>query len=288
MKLKDLILPVITLVIVGILLGSQWKRVSEIRDENGKLHERTAEARVTNLASDPARPELLDPYEKTLDWETEAAAVFGLFTEDPAKAEARLSHLPADLRAEIFDKVDRFHKMGEGDEIAFSEIVRRQLDEKGRVAAITARAERVIIRGGDFAAVDEYLNSVYAAPDERERSAEAVARRYNEALLRKGEMSAAKLTAMREWVGRDAPGSVDRLTGEALGNAVNAVNARGGMDFAEASSLVLGYGESTGMDDVLHSFLNHLQPSPNNAEARKLAEKITDPGLREILRKRFQ
>jgi hypothetical protein len=215
----------------------------------------------------------------------ESAVVFGLFAADPAKAEARLSNLPPSLRADILSQADGFHKMGAQDEIALAEIVRRQLDESGRVTAISKRAGKVIGRGGDFAVVDEYLNSVYAAPDERESSAEAAARRYTDSLASKGEMSVWKLEAMRTWVGRDAPGSVDRLTGEALGTAVNST---AGMDFVEAASLALRYRESSGKDEVLQQFLSSLHPGPNNAEARKLAEKITHPISRDRLLRKFE
>lgn len=215
----------------------------------------------------------------------ESAVVFGMFAADPAQAEARLSSLPPDQRTEILGKADDFHKMGEGDEIAFAEIARRQLDEKGRVEAIAARADRVIIRSGDLAAVDEYLNSVYAAPDERERSAEGVARRHNEALARKGELSAAKLEAMREWAGRDAPGSVDRLTGEALAKAL----AGGGkMDFAEASALALKYHQSSGNDNLLYSFLGNIPANDHKSEASRLAERISDPENRELWLRKFE
>lgn len=215
----------------------------------------------------------------------ESAVVFGLFAADPARAEERISKLSPELRAGVLRQADIFHKMREGEEIAYAEIARRQLDEKGRVAAIAGRAEKVIGNGGDFAEVDEYLNSVYAAPDERERTAENVARRYAQSLAMKKELSATKIEEMRLWAERDAPGAAGRLSGEALGSAVK---MGGDMDFAEASAIALRYRESDGNDDALHSFLSHLDPSKNRAEARKLAETITDPAKRENLLRRFE
>jgi hypothetical protein len=227
---------------------------------------------------------------KSLDGENavrtrfESAVVFGWFAADPAKAEARLSKLPPSLRADILAQADSFHKMGAQDEIAFAEIVRRQLDEEGRVEAISKRAGKVIGKGGDLAAVDNYLDSVYAAPDEREKSAVTVARQYNESFARKGEMSAEKLEAMRSWVGRDAPGSVDRLTGEALAKALA---GGGGMDFAEASKHALEYRETSGTEEPLIHFLSGIPQGPYKAEAMDLLEKISDPAERRALRHRF-
>lgn len=215
----------------------------------------------------------------------EAAVVFGHFAADPAKAEARLSDLPPEMRADILAQADAFHKMSAGDEIAYAEIVRRQLDAKGRVAAIAERAGTVMAAGGDYAAVDEYLDSVYAAPDERERGAERVARESAEKLAGKGKLGAPDIEEMRIWAGRDAPGAVGRLTGHALGMAAK---PGGGMDFTEAAALAARYRESDGNDDALHSFLSMIDPKANRAEARKLAETIIDPGKREILLRRFE
>lgn len=215
----------------------------------------------------------------------ESAVVFGLFAADPAQAEARLSNLPPDQRADILGQADNFHRMGKGDEIAFAEIARRQLDEKGRVAAIAARADRVVIAGGGLAAVDEYLNSVYAAPDERERSAEHAAFRHGATLAIRSELSVPKLDAMRAWVVRDAPGSVDRVTGDVLGMAANMSS---NMDFGQASALALRYHQAAGNDEVLHAFLTNLSDKGNKEEARRLAEKISDPDKRGNALKRFE
>lgn len=97
-------------------------------------------------------------------------------------------------------------------------------------------------------------------------------------------MSAARLEAMRTWAGRDAPGSVDRLTGEALARALA---GGGGMDFAEASELALGYRNASGNDGTLIHFLSDIPRNSHKAEALELVEKISDPAERRALRHRF-
>ena len=260
MEAKRFILPAAALVLAGALLGVKW--ISDRRSVNEDL-----DGRNENRES------------------VESAAVFALFAEDPARAESRLSKLPLEMCAEILGQADAFHKMREGEEIAYAEIVRRQLDEKGRVSAIAERARKTLESGGDFAAVDEYLNSVYAAPDERERAAEEVARQHTRNLALKNELNVAKIEEMRGWVGRDAPEWVGRMTGEALGAGVNLGD---GMDFAVASELALHYRENDGNDDALHAFLSKLDPKTNPAEARKLAELISDPAKREKLLGKFE
>jgi len=215
----------------------------------------------------------------------EAAVVYGQFVADPAKAEARLANLSPAMRADILGQADAFHKMSAVDEITYAAIVRRQLDEKGRVEAISERARKTLAGGGDFAAVDEYMNSVYAAPDERELAAARVAGEYAQTLALRNELRTKEIEEMRAWVARDAPGAVGRLTGQALGMAVS---FGGNMGFADGSALALHYRKSDGNDDTLHAFLSEIDPKANKAEARKLAETITDPEKREILMRKFE
>lgn len=126
---------------------------------------------------------------------------------------------------------------------------------------------------------------MYAAPDERERAAEEVARQHTRNLALNNELNVAKIEEMRAWVGRDAPELVGRMTGEALGAGVNLGD---GMDFAEASELALRYRGNDGNDDALQAFLSKLDPKTNPAEARKLAELISDPAKREKLLGKFE
>jgi hypothetical protein len=253
MKAKYFILPAAALIAAAVFLGMDGKRVPEPQEQ------------IAAASYEPSEPEL----------------VYRLFAADPAKAEARLAELPLEMRVEILAQVDAFLTMRQSDEIAYAEIVRRQIDEKGRVAAISERARKTLEHGGDFMAVDDYLNSVYAAPDERERAAEIVARQY----FQNSALKAAEIGEMRAWLGRDAPEWVPRLTGEALGLAVN----RGGsMNFGEASALVLRYRESDGNDDLIDAFLSELDPKTNGAVARELAKIISDPAKREKLLRKFE
>lgn len=260
MDAKRFILLVGALVLAWVLLGV--KRISDPRSGNENLSGRN-ESRER----------------------VESAEVFALFAEDPAKAEAQLSKMAPEIRAEILGQADAFHKMREGDEIAYAEIVRRQLDEKGRVAAMAERARKAFGSGGDYEAVDEYLNSVYAAPDERERAVEVVAHQHAHDLALRNELNVAKIDELREWIGRNAAELVGCMTGEALGVGVNLGD---GMDFAAASALVLRYREKDGNDDALHAFLSKLDTKTNAAEARKLAEMISDPAMREKLLSKFE
>jgi hypothetical protein len=222
----------------------------------------------------------LDGYNRNREW-FESNVISRLFKSDATGAEARLAGLPPEMRREILMKDNPFGK----DEIAHAEIVRRQLDDGGRLAAIGQRASSIIQQGGGFADVEHYLERISATPDERARSVEKTAMQSINSSAKKGRLSRAEIDAMRAWARQQAPGAADRLTGEGLGVAVAAGS---GMNFEEVSTLALSYHETSGNDEVLHTFLSKIAADRNKAAARELAGKISDPVKRQKLLDKFE
>jgi hypothetical protein len=222
----------------------------------------------------------LDGYNRNREW-FEANIIPRLFATDAAGAEARLSALPPQMRKEILMKENPFAR----DEVAYAELVRRQLNDDGRLATIGQRASAIVLQGGGFADVDHYLERISATPDERLRSLEKVSTQYINSLAAKGKLSGAEIDAVRAWARQQAPDAVDRLTGEGLGMAVAGA---AGMSFEQASALALGYHQASANDDVLQTFLSTIPADRNKAAARELAGKISDPAKREKLLGKFQ
>ena len=213
----------------------------------------------------------------------EVAVVFGLFGRDPAAAEKRLSRMPAAARAEVLRMADSQREMRTGDEIELAAIIRRQLDDAGRTSLIGQRAGAVMRRGGDFAAVDDYLERVDAAPDERERGVEEAVRQFQQARSTAGSFDAAAIDEMRGWLTGSAPEAADRLTGTALGRAVV-----DGMDFSEAAGLVRGYREGAGGDATLVHFLRSLPVGAHRTGVLELIGELADPAEQRALRERWE
>lgn len=211
----------------------------------------------------------------------ESVVTVNLMTTDPEQAGERLSRLPPGIAPKILGMLDQHHKLTPEDEITLAEIARKHLVQDERRRAIGLRAGNVIKKGGDYAAVDTYLNTINAAPDERESGKAHAGNDYARSLAATGKLTAQEIEEMRKWMAPDAAGSVESTTGEALGIAVGGI---GGMSIEESSTLVLGYHERSGDDSTLVSYLLNLPfDYRKHPEARKVAEKITDPNREQLL-----
>ena len=134
-----------------------------------------------------------------------------------------------------------------------------------------------------FSGVGAFLDQIAATPAERAVSARVAANARLEKIAAARAVTRDDVETMREWVKRQSPGTVDRVTGEALAEAAQ---ANGKFSFEEAAELALEYHKNSGNDDVLGAFLESFAAHSNLARALPLAREISDPKRRdEILRK---
>lgn len=213
----------------------------------------------------------------------EGTLIATMISSGPQAAGARLAALPEDQRTEVM----RHHTMGnlkEEDQKVFAEIVRAQLPEDAVVQTISQAAARGVSKGG-YPEVTAYLDRIDATPAERKSTAEQAANSQIQQLSRQKGVSREDLDSMRVWVEAQAPGSADATTGKALGQAVH---KDGKIDFPQAAALALEYHESSGNDEVLSNFLDGWVARQNQAEARVLAEKISDEKRREEILKKLE
>lgn len=206
----------------------------------------------------------------------EGGLVARLLETDPQAAAARIAALPADQRKDVFQNFGFRHVKPEG-YYAFADLARSQLSGNDRLEVLGKQAY-TIATIGDFKKVEEYMDRIAATPDERIRSAEDAARGSIQGKAYQSKITTAEVDSMREWLATQAPGSVDKLTGDAIGGVMN---HGGQMGFSEASELVLSYHAESGSDDLLTGFLEKAQVWQNKEEARSIAEKISDPQKRE-------
>ena len=218
---------------------------------------------------------------KSLDGKSSARASFegslinALLGTNPKAAEARVAAMPADQRKEIFLN-GGLTEMGVKDHEAFASLVRSQIPEDERNLVFGNEASSIAMRG-DLEKVGEFLDRIGASPVERNHSAAEAAKSSIRMSAFRTKITAEKIDSMRDWLGIQTPGAVEKITGEAIGGTVNLVGA---MKFSDASEMVLKYHAESGSDDLLTGFLSEVHTFQNKAEARKVAEKISDPGKR--------
>ena len=209
----------------------------------------------------------------------EGSLINVLLASDPAAAALRLGAMPEDQRGEVLSNFSS-RQLKEEDQMAFAKLVRDQVPEKDQAETLAQQASQLVEKDG-YSKVTGFLDRIEATPAERTACAEQAADSQIQQLSYQKKVTREDLDAMREWVGSQAPGSTDRITGKALGEAAQQGRK---MDFAAAADLAVQYNQAGTGDDVLATFLESSAVWSNKEQARVLAERITDAKRRaEIL-----
>lgn len=208
-----------------------------------------------------------------LNFESHLAAQ--LISTDPAAAEARIAALPADQRKDALGFGS--HNLKEEDQLAYAKLARATLSEEEQHEVFAQQASRIAMVGG-LEKAGAYLDRIGVTGQERIEAAEQVASGKLSSGAFQSKVTVDEIDSIREWLGSEAPGSVDKVTGEALGQIVR---QRGSTSFPEAAAMMLKYHEQGGSDDLLIGFVEKNRHGGNREEAREIAEKITDPQKRE-------
>ena len=135
-----------------------------------------------------------------------------------------------------------------------------------------------MIPGGDYPQVAEFLNAIQATPEERAVATRSVAGNQLETIASERAVTRGDLETLRTWLKQQAPAATDRLTGEALAQAIQ---EDGEFSYTQAAALVSDYHQSSGNDDVITGFLASETPAEFMPQAQALAGKINDPKRRE-------
>ena len=216
-----------------------------------------------------------------LSFETNLVAK--LISTDPAAAEARIAALPADQRQDALDGFG-YQRLKDEDQAAYAAIVRSQLT-KEEVGGVFGQQASMLAMQGDLEKVSGFLDRIAATGEERVKAAEKAATGNITGKAHQSKVTEEKMDTMRAWLGTQAPGSVDRVTGETLGQIAN---QNGTMKFPEAVGMVLKYHAQDGSDGILTGFLEKTHYSGNKEESRKIAEQISDPKLRDEALKKLE
>lgn len=213
----------------------------------------------------------------------EGVVIGTLLSTNPSGAASRLKALPEDQRAEVLQNYAG-NAVKEDDQLAFANLARGQLSEEEQGKAIGQQASRLAWNDG-YTKITEYLDRIEATPAERaacvlESTDSKISR-----LAHKGKVTPEDIESLREWATRQSPGSANKATGKALAQSAQTNN---GMEFSTAADLAVRYHDTAGNDDVLAEFLDGGAAYGHKEQARELADKISDPELREKFISRFK
>jgi RNA polymerase sigma factor (sigma-70 family) len=210
--------------------------------------------------------------------------------QDGDALETRLDQLPAEMHKDVLHALGTAWKpMGAfepGEEEAFCKLVRKHLSVADQAELFTIRARQV--ESGGFPAVDKFLTTIEATPDERLRCVRAVAISNISGIAINGTVRREDIVALRDWLRTQTPQDVDRFTGEALGDAAGhkgiAPTNHRKLGYPEAAAFAVEFSEASGSDALLVSFLKSEGGRSDKNQSRLLAARIADESLRaEIL-----
>jgi hypothetical protein len=210
--------------------------------------------------------------------EYESVLMSHLLGNKNMQAVERIRALPEDDRLVVLEQMD-LTALGPEAQVAYADIVRSLVPEGDREGAFGYVASELVYEGG-YEAVQAFLDQVNATPEERLEAAQEAASGRIMAIVEEGKLAASDIEAMRRWVQTQSPGQLDRITGEAIGEAYD---QEGNLGFEEAKKLVLDYHTKTGSDDLLIGFLSSFAGQENQEEAKKLIELIKDPAKKQQL-----
>ncbi|MEO0017403.1 MAG: hypothetical protein RLZZ522_686 [Verrucomicrobiota bacterium] len=209
----------------------------------------------------------------------ESSLVSMLLTKSPEAAARRLAALPEDQRGDVLHMYS-LTTVPEECQLAHAQLVRTQVPAKEQPETIASQAS-FLIKPGDYSAVTAYLERIDATPAERAACAMKAVQNMNPKVQTSNHLTRDDFDDLRDWVGSQAPDSMDTVTGMALGEAAQG-NRK--MEFAAAAELAVEYSVAGGDDEVLATFLASWAARSNKEAARALAGNIVDEKRRaEIL-----
>jgi hypothetical protein len=208
--------------------------------------------------------------------EFEAALIHPLLAAAPKAAAARLAALPEGQRRTALEQIDTAESSLSGQQ-AYMELVRELVPKDERGDALSHLISEVMPEG-DYPQVTQFLNGIQATPEERTVATTTAVGNRLEHISSERAVTKDDIETMRTWLKQQSSATVDRMTGEALGQAIQDDT---GLDFSQAAALVSEYHQSSGNDDLITGFLTRAAADAKNAEAIALAGKINDPKRRE-------
>ena len=131
-----------------------------------------------------------------------------LLGSSPEAAARRLAALPEDQRGDVLSMYS-LTNVPEEMQLAHAALIRAQVPAKDQAETIASQIPNLVKRG-DYSAATAYLDRIAATPAERAASAMIAIRDMFPINPNSGKLSREDFDALREWVGAQAPDSVDQ------------------------------------------------------------------------------
>ena len=197
---------------------------------------------------------------------------------------ARLTALPEDQRRATLEALET-SGLSTADRRIYVELLRKLVPQAEQAAALSHLVSEVPPTS-DYAQITALLDGIQATPEERKVAMRAAGGRQIKEIASTREVTQQDLDTMRLWIKAQDPAAMDRLTGEALGQALAEVPVNlsqgelGNFNFTRAYFMLVEYPKNKGTDELISGFIKVVTERKVDLRAICVAGAIQDPALR--------
>lgn len=197
---------------------------------------------------------------------------------------ARLAALPEDQRRATLEALET-SALSTEDRRNYVELLRKLVPTAEQAGALRHLISEVPPTS-DYAQITALLDAIQATPEERKVAMRAAGGRQLTEIASTRKVTQQDLDTMRLWLKTQDPAAMDRLTGEAMGQALAGVPADmsqgdlGNFNFSHAYDMLVMGPEDKGHDELISGFIKVVAERKVDPRVICVAGKILDPVLR--------
>ena len=266
MKLIDFILngPALSVLILPGISQGQTNR--ELATDSQASQEHSETTQKPHTATEQPKTKLNSP-DQVLDWKTLGASI---------------AALPENQRRTALKQLDT-SGFSAADRRNYVKLLRELLPQAEQADVLGYLVSKMP-PANDYASITALLDDIQATPMERAVATRAAAGSQLEKMASKRKVTQQDLDTMRLWLKKQDPAAMDRVTGEAIGQALTEapdelLQDAGNFTFTDAYMLLVSYPASKGNDDLISGFIKVVAEGRVDPRAICVAGKIQDPAL---------
>ncbi len=196
---------------------------------------------------------------------------------------ARLTALPEDQRRATLEALET-SGFSTTDRCTYVELMRKLVPKAEQAAALRHLISEVPPTS-DYAQVTALLDGIQATPEERKVAMRAAGGRQIKEIASTRKVTQQDLDTMRLWLKAQDPAAMDRLTGEAIGEALAEVPVTlgraevGNFNFTHAYFLLVDYPRNKDTDELISGYIKVVTERETDPRTGCVAGAIQDPVL---------
>lgn len=196
---------------------------------------------------------------------------------------ARLAALPEDQRRAALEELET-SGFSTADRCTYVELMRKLVPKAEQAAALRHLVSEVPPTS-NYAQVTALLDGIQATPEERKVAMRAAGGRQIKEIASTRKVTQQDLDTMRLWLKAQNLAAMDRLTGEAIGEAlaelpVNPSQGEGNFNFTHAYFMLVEYPKNKDTDELISGFIKVVTERATDPRIICVAGAIQDPVLR--------